>query len=202
MKKKNFQEILFDIFCYDDKKRHKIEKSFKLKMTESEYKFFEDQKGFRLSKCVKVQEHLTAREIRFQQRCSSEVQFDQPSTFAITDNISLSNGSDSEVSSSVSCCEFYKPSAKKQKLDSSPNRGQYFYLAQYYDRYSKSDRAGAALASNVLMDHGIIEPNDTEFEIDERKLQRKRMRLREEIRNEELFGKVDGLYVDGKKQGN
>ena len=60
-------------------------------------------------------------EIKFQQRCSSEVQFDQPSTSTITDNVSLLDGSDSEVSSSVSCCEFYEPSAKKQKLDSAQN---------------------------------------------------------------------------------
>ena len=64
-----------------------------------------------------------------------------------------------------------------------------------------SDRAGAALATSVLMDHGIIEPNDTKFVIDRSKLRRERMRHREEMRKEEkeLFGKVDGIYVDGKK---
>ena len=111
---------------------------------------------------VKVHEQLTASEIRFQQRCISEVQFDYPSTSTITDNISLPRGSDSEVSStgSVSCYEFYEPSAKKQKLDSAQNRGQYFYLAQYGERYNIPHRAVAALATSVLMDHGIIEPND------------------------------------------
>ena len=49
-------ETLIDIFCYDEKKRSEIEKSFQLKMTESEYKFFEDQESFRQAKCVKVQE--------------------------------------------------------------------------------------------------------------------------------------------------
>ena len=39
--------------------------------------------------------------------------------------------------------------------------------------------------------------------IDRSKLQRERMRHREEMRKEEneLFGKVDGIYVDGKKDG-
>ena len=129
-----------------------------------------------------MQEQLTASEIRFQRRCSSEVQFDQPSTSTITDNISLFSISDSEVSSSVSCCKFYKPPAKKRKLDSAQNRGQYFYLAQCCDRYNISDRAGAALAIGVLMDHGIIEPNDTKFVIGRNKLRRERMRHRKEIR--------------------
>ena len=81
-------------------------------------------------------------------------------------------------------------------------------------------RAGAALATSVLIDNGIIEPNDTKFVttsvliddgiiepndtkfvINRSKLQRERMRHREEMRKEEkeLFGKVDGIYVDGKK---
>ena len=70
----------------------------------------------------------------------------------------------------MSCCEFYEPSAKKQKLDSAQNQGQYFYLAQCCDRYNISDRAGAVVATNVLMDHGIIEANDTKFMIDGSKL--------------------------------
>ena len=87
-------ETLFDIFRYDDKKRHEIEESFKLKIIESEYKFFEDQENRGLSKCVKVIEQLTASETRFQQRCNSKVQFDRPSTSTVTDNISLSGGRD------------------------------------------------------------------------------------------------------------
>ena len=64
-------------------------------------------------------------------------------------------------------------------------------------------RAGAALATSVSIDHGTIEPNDTKFVIDRSKLQRERMRHRDEMRKEEkeLFGKVDGIYVDGKKDG-
>ena len=86
-------------------------------MTESEYKFFEDQKGLGLAKCTKVQEKLSASELRFQQTYSYEAQFDQPSTsFTYTETMSLSSGSDSEVSiSETSSCEFYEPSAKKHK---------------------------------------------------------------------------------------
>ena len=48
-------ETLNDVFCDDEKKRSEIEKSFQSKMTESEYKFFEDQESLRQAKCVKVQ---------------------------------------------------------------------------------------------------------------------------------------------------
>ena len=103
---------------------------------------------------------------------------------------------------SKSSCEFYETSNKKQKSNTTQNREQYFYLAQCCDRYNISDRAGAALATSVLIDHGIIEPNDTKVVIDRSKLGRERMRHREEMRKEEkeLFGKVDGIYVDGKKR--
>ena len=35
-------KTLIDVFCYDEKNRSEIEKSFQSKMTESEYKIFED----------------------------------------------------------------------------------------------------------------------------------------------------------------
>ena len=64
-------ETLLDVFCYDEKKRSEIEKSFQLKMTESECKFFEDQESLRQAKCVKMQEKSTPSVIRFQRRCRS-----------------------------------------------------------------------------------------------------------------------------------
>ena len=141
-------------------------------MIETEYKFFEDQESLGQAKCVKVQEKSTPSELRFQWRCRSEALLDQPSTSNNSENISLSGGSDSELSVSESSCEFYETSNKKQKSDTTQNREQCFYLAQCCDRYNISDRAGAARATSVLMDHGIIEPNDTKFVIDRSKLQR------------------------------
>ena len=188
-------ETLFDIFCYDDKKQSEI-------VTESEFKFFEDQKGLRLAKCIKEQEKLSACELRFQQRCSYEAQFHQPSTSSTyTETMSLSSGSDSEVLiSETSSHEFYEPSAKKQKSDFVQNHEHYFYLAQCCDRYNISDRDGAALATSVLIDHGIIEPSDTKLVIDQSKLQRERMRHTKKVTKEQkLFGQVDALYVDGKR---
>ena len=152
-------------------------------MTESEYKFFEDQESLRQAKCVKVKENSTPTELRFQRWYRSEALLDQPSTSNISENISLSSGSDSELSVSESSCEFYETSNKKQKLDATQNREQYFYLAQCCDRYNISDRAaGAALATSVLIDHGIIKPNDTKFVVGRRKLPREWMRHREEKR--------------------
>ena len=74
-------------------------------------------------------------------------------------------------------------------------------MAQCCDRHNISDRAGAALATSVLIDHGIIQPNNTKFVIDESKLRKERMRHREKMRKEEkeLLGKVHGIYVAGKK---
>ena len=110
-------------------------------MTESEFKFFEDQKGLGLAKCIKVQEKLSAYELRFQQRCSYEAQFHQPSTSSTcTETTSISSGSDSEVSiSEMSSCKFYELSAKKQKSDFIQNHEHYFYLTQCCDRYNISD---------------------------------------------------------------
>ena len=87
--------------------------------------------------------------------------------------MSLSSGSDSEVLiSETSSCEFYEPSVKKQKLESVQNREHYFYLSQCCDRYNIFDRAGAALATSVLIVYGVIEPSDTKLVIDRSKLRR------------------------------
>ena len=89
-------ETLFDIFCYDDKKQSEIEKSCNLKMTESKFKFFEDQKGLTLAKCIKVQEKFSACELRFQR--NYKAQFYPPSTSSTyIETMSLSSGSDSEI---------------------------------------------------------------------------------------------------------
>ena len=76
-----------------------------------------------------MQEKSTLSELRFQRRCRSEALLDQPSTSHNSENISLSGGSDSELSVSESSCKFYETSNKKQKLDTTQNREQYFYLA-------------------------------------------------------------------------
>ena len=87
----------------------------------------------------------------------------QPSTSNISENISLPGGSGSELSVSESSCKFYETSNNKQKSDTTQNREQYFYFSQCCNRYNISDRAGAALATSVLIDHDIIESNDTKF---------------------------------------
>ena len=74
-------------------------------------------------------------------------------------------------------------------------------LARACDRYEVSDRAGAAIASAVLKDFGIIAENDMTFVVDRSKLRRERNRHREAIRQKELesYSKVDSIYVDGRK---
>ena len=73
-------------------------------------------------------------------------------------------------------------------------------LAEACDRYHISDRAGAAIASAVLVDFGMIIPGETQSVIDENKLRRERAKFKNETKkNEKLFfEKIDGIGFDGR----
>jgi len=151
---------LFDIFVHDNAKRRELETKFKLKMTEQEYWFYEDQKGPRAAKCLNSKEKLSESDLRFARRASSATATnfltDQPST---SSDAMLSSGSDSELSSIDSTdTTLYEPPLKSVKLGQ--NRQSYRNLAQCCDRYNVSDRVGAALATSVLMDHGVVTDAD------------------------------------------
>ncbi|KAI6658222.1 hypothetical protein LOD99_15491 [Oopsacas minuta] len=68
------------------------------------------------------------------------------------------------------------------------------------DRYQISDRAGAAIATPVLQDYGIITPEDTQI-IDRNKLCRSRFSVRKELTNEahETINDISAIYFDGRK---
>ena len=61
---------LFDIFVHDNAKRRELESRHKLKMTEQEYWFYEDQKGPRAEKCLNTKEKITESDLRFARRVS------------------------------------------------------------------------------------------------------------------------------------
>lgn len=72
-------------------------------------------------------------------------------------------------------------------------------LAETLDRYSVSDRAGAAIASAVLQDYGIIGKDKTENIIDRHKIRRARERKRQDLQTDALPFAIKGLYFDGRK---
>ena len=65
------------------------------------------------------------------------------------------------------------------------------------ERYQLSVRAGAAIASSVLQNLGLVSEENRSMIIDYHKLRRERQKYHEEIRRqEENFSLVDGLYLE------
>ena len=81
------------------------------------------------------------------------------------------------------------------------NRKKWPNLARICERYQLSDRAAAAVANSVLVDVGLVTEDDKTRIIDRSKLRRERERCRNEIRSEEQenFGLVNAVYLDGRK---
>ena len=83
---------------------------------------------------------------------------------------------------------------------SQQNRNSWPNLSRMCERYQLYDRAGAAIASSVLQDLGLVNEKNRAMIIDYHKLRRERQKYREEIRKqEENFSLVDGLCLDGRK---
>ena len=196
---------LFDIFCKDDLQRRKLEELYKLRMTESDFAFYNDQKGPRLAKCLNVAEKLLPSDETFarmvgykmQQTPSTSAQSEEQMKKAVKDSISPT--SSSESASTLSSEDFVP--AKRQKVTSNvQNRASLKELARISERYGLSDRAAAAAATATLKDFGIISSDDASLVIDRSKLRRERQKHRVEIQEEEtaLFDLVDAVYLDGK----
>lgn len=71
-------------------------------------------------------------------------------------------------------------------------------LARTLDRYSISDRAGAAIASAVLQDVGIIKNEDKSSIFDKNKIRRARSKKREGIIDGKQNSSLRGLFFDGR----
>ena len=89
----------------------------------------------------------------------------------------------------------------EETLSANQNRVKWTNLARACEKYHLSDRAGAAVASSVLQDVGMIDEANNSFVIDRSKLRRERERCRKEIQQKEVenFKFIDGLYLDGRK---
>ena len=60
-------EKLFDIFCEDNQRKRELEKKYRLRMTQDEL-FYEDQKGPRKVRCLRLEEPLTSSDLGYRTR--------------------------------------------------------------------------------------------------------------------------------------
>ena len=195
---------LFDIFCKDNQQRRKVEEKYKLRMTESDFDFYNDQKGPRIAKCLNVVEKLQPSDKTFarmvgykmQQVPSTSAQSDEQMQLVLDDSFSQSSSSASEVTTS----ENFLPAKRLKVTSSKQNRASLKEIAKISERYGLSDRAAAAIANATLKDFGMISSDDASLVIDRSKLRRERQKYRIEIQEEEksLLDLVDSVYVDGR----
>ena len=92
---------------------------------------------------------------------------------------------------------FSPPPAKQPSI---PNRQNLTNLALMCERFDAPDRAGAAIASAVLKDFGVIDDSALENVIDQSKLKREHQKCRQKLRDEKCnFGIVNAISADGRK---
>ena len=181
---------LFDVFCNDNEQRRRLEKDHKLRMTDKDFVFYEDQKSRRIGKCLDVAWPLTSSDQKFIRRSESHV--NAPTSQCQNERIfGINKHRHITIISSFSVLS---GSAKS-------NRKKWPNLARICERYQLSDRAAAAVANSVLVDVGLVTEDDKTRIIDRSKLRRERERCRNEIRSEEQqnFGLVNAVYLDGRK---
>jgi hypothetical protein len=91
------------------------------------------------------------------------------------------------------------PSVKKRKMSENQTRVELPTLALTCDRYGVSDRAGAAIASAVLKDVGIVTETNRDKVIDRSKLRRERKRKRQSLLDGKQPHNLHGLFFDGRR---
>lgn len=205
-------EKLFDIFCQDPIQRRALEVKHQLRMSSDDFTFYHDQNGPRLGKCLKFVERLSSSDIRFQKKADiqhniySSLYTGAGTSAALTMDSQMhitDNESECSTDTGTTSSEEFAPPLKMKKLYESnqQNRQSLKNLARACDRFQLSDRSGAAIATSVLKDHGIVTDDNTALVIDRSKLRRERATHRDQIRKEEeiLSDSLDGVYVDGHK---
>ena len=119
-------------------------------------------------------------------------------------NTDIATISDDQSVSAASQCPSENSLAQIDEEDLQQNRSRWPNLALICNRYLISDRAGAAVANAVMKDlnsNGLLIKYDKSLSVDRSKLRRERGKYREDARMEDdaLFLKVDGIYIDGRK---
>ena len=196
---KNIDE-LYNVFNKNEQQRKKLEKTYKLRMNESDWNFYHDQCGLRIGKCYLIKEKYTESDLKFISRVNQEISNkdlqDQPSSLSSRAATALDYYSDDAASTSDS--SEFSPPAKRPNIQ---NRQSLTNLALMCERFDVSDRAGAAIASAVLKDFGVSDNGNLADVIDRSKLRRERQKYRQKLRDEEEcnFEIVDAIYVDGRE---
>ena len=195
---------LFDVLCNDNEQRRRLEKDHKLRMTDEDFVFHEDQKSRRIGKCLDVALPLTSSDQKFIRRSESHV--NAPSSQCQNEIITLSTTHyvsefESLASTSTDTSQLIGSFSAEMSNPSIQNRKKWPKLARICERYQLSDRAAAAVANSVLVDVGLVTEDDKTRIIDRSKLRRERERCRNEIRSEEqeIFELVNAVYLDGRK---
>ena len=169
-------------------------------MNESDWNFYHDQCGPKIGKCYLIEEKYTESDLKFISRVNQEISNkdlqDQPSTSSSHAATALDSYSDDAASTSDS--SEFSPPAKRPNIQ---NRQSLTNLALMCKRFDVSDRAGAAIASAVLKDFGVIDDSNLADVIDRSKLRRERQKYRQKLKDDEEcnFEIVDAIYVDGRK---
>jgi len=181
-RKQNFYQMLTSclmFFCDNTAQRRRLERERKLRMTEEDYSFYQDQKGPRVAKCLDVLLPLTSSDKQFMRR--SEISSNLSSSSACHSEMETESAAD-YVSESESTCAYSSQSCTADEFvaessnipASSQNRRKWSNLARMCERYQVSDRAAAAAANSVLEDVGMVTDDDKTCVIDRSKLRRER----------------------------
>ena len=193
-------ERLFDIFCSDENQRRAQELQYHLRMTDTDYRFYQDQSTTRVGRCLGFEERLTHSDLRYRRRIHNQSDAElREKRRKEEDQVSIYLA-EAEVAKDMEAEKYEQE--KEDDVDlMKQNRMESENLARACDRFQISNRAGAAIASAVLKDAGFITDDDNTYVIDKNKLKRQMEKYRKKIQEEEtaFFGKVNCIYVDGRK---
>ena len=196
---------IFDIFCLDKHQRLCLERQYNLWISDRDYEYYEDQKEDRKTRCLEEIVPLSDSDKAFVRRTSrtsstsGAKSIQLPSFFKSLTAAELEEASSEPKSIASSSSQFlplaHSSSQSEQNCNSGPN------LFRMCEHYQLPHKAGAAIASSVLQDLGLVNEENRSMIIDYNKLRRERQKCREEIRKQEKenFSLVNGLYLDGRK---
>ena len=138
-----------------------MEKNYKLRMNEADWNFYHNQCGQRIDKCNLINEGYSQFNLRYVSRIKLEIlrndERNQPCTSISDAAIKEDCYSNSALYSDSST--FSPPPAKQPSI---LNRQNLTSLTLMRKRFDVFDRAGAAIASAILKDYGVIDDSALE----------------------------------------
>ena len=172
-------------------------------MAEADYQYYEDQRTTRNGFCTLDPVPSTSTDIRFQfriiqvKKAKSNYETEKYAPGTKRSYEALQNDSSTTDSGEATDNEEFIPESNFIPQ----NRMRLPTLAMACERFQVSDRAGAAIASAVLVNYGVITADQRENVIDKNKLRAAITRLRKETKKDEenKFEQVKGIGFDGRK---